>query len=219
MLQFAVLNQHKLLARRVNTLVKLGYIERIARPHSEPHRLGAYVYTIPNIVGKYFYVNRNIFKYKLKPAQMRMYLFFCKCADSKSKSFWQSFNDICYLLQLHRSAVTKTISELVSAGLIKKENIIKKDVSYSDNYYEIVDLSIPMQKIKRKIYKKKRRCCFALNIFSKSIIFNNAITNRIIIHQLSSVVNTFYKFFAIRGSPIILSSLYNTHFIPYSEEK
>lgn len=202
------------ISKAVDKLCRLGYIERIDRPFAAPHRLGTYVYTIPNIVGRYFYVNRNIFKHKLKPAQMRMYLFFCKCADSVSKSFWQSFNDICRLLKLQRSAVITTISELISVGLIKKHNVHKKDGSYSDNYYEIVDLELPAPKTQ----KKKRRCCFALNIFLAIFAYSKKAITKIVLHQQQKV-NTFYYFFVLRGSPILLRSLNSTHFISNRKKK
>ena len=95
-----------------NALCRLGYIERIDRYYDDYKKLGTFVYTIPVVSGRdFFFVSRRFFKYMLTSAQTRMYLFFCKCADSSSKWFWNSYNDICAALRLKRSAVIQTVKE------------------------------------------------------------------------------------------------------------
>ena len=102
---------------------------------------------VPVLRRDYFFINRRIFKLDLTSAQTRMYLFFCKCSESRSKRFWNSYNDIiCRSLKLKRSAVIKTISELLILGLIKKYRIRKKDGSFSDNHYRIISLKPPKYK-------------------------------------------------------------------------
>jgi DNA-binding MarR family transcriptional regulator len=196
------------ISKAMDKLCCLGYIERIDRYYDDYKKLGAYVYTIPVVKGrKFFFVNRRIFKYKLSTAQMRMYLYCCKCAASHSQRFWNSYNDICRELNLKRSAVIKTISELISVGLIKRYRIRKKDGSFSDNHYRIVTLKPP----KRKFRHKKRRCRFAPCIFLKKSP-KIRLTNKLIINQNLKKVNTFsIYFFDLRGSPKIFSTLYSTH--------
>ena len=68
-----------------NALCRLGYIKRIDRYYDDYKKLGTYVYTLPVVTGRdFFFVSRLFLKYELTAAQTRMYLFFCKCADSAS---------------------------------------------------------------------------------------------------------------------------------------
>lgn len=195
-------------SRAIDKLCRLGYITRINRYYDDYKKLGTNIYTIPTVRGKYFFVSRTIFKYHLTAAQMRMYLFFCKCSDSLSKQFWNSYNDICQALSLKRSAVIKTITELCDLGLIKKYRIVKKDGSYSDNHYKVIKLLPP----KRKIHKKGR-CRFAPT--SSNVCISKHKSNRtFMINQFCQKVKIFLLFFYLRGSPKICSSLYSTHFIP-----
>lgn len=201
--------------RAVDKLCRLGYIERVDRYYDDCKKLGTYVYTIPVVKGRnFFFVSREIFKYKLSTAQMRMYLFFCKCAESHSKRFWNSYNDICLQLNLSRSGVIKTISELISLGLVKKYMIRKKNGSYSDNHYKVIRLKPP----KRRIKGKKRRCCFTPTSSKKTFASIYEFNIRII--YIIKKVNTFHKyFFYLRGSPKILGSLYSTHFYTIRRKK
>ena len=197
------------ISKAVNTLCRLGYITRIDRYYDDVKKLGSYVYTIPVVRGsKYFFVNRRIFIYKLTVSQMRMYLYFCKCSESRTQRFWNSYNDICRELNLKRSCVIKTISELLKYGLIKKYRIKKRDGSFSDNHYRVVLLNTPVIKIRRK----KRRSCFALSFFSTSTCVIK--DYEYIINQKNKNVNSRNKkyFFDLRGSPKILGSLYSTHY-------
>lgn len=195
-------------SKAVDRLCKRGYIERIDRYYADAHRLGAYVYTIPVVRSGYFFVNRRVFSYKLTPAQMRMYLFCCKCAASRSKRFWNSYNDISRQLKIKRSAVIKTMSELIEKGLIKRYRLRKKDGSYSDNHYRIIELKPPKHKIRRK----KRRCRFAPEHLLHTRIFFTPIINcrNVNVNTYNNISHIY--FFNLRGSPKIFSSLYSTHF-------
>ena len=202
----------KTVSNAVNKLVRLGYIERIDRYYDDYKKLGSFVYTVPVIRGRaYFFVNRRFFKYHLSAAQTRMYLYCCKCAESRSMRFWNSYNDICSALHLKRSAVVQTIKELVFFGLLKKYKVRKKDGSYSDNHYKVVALKPP----KRKIMRKKRRSRLALGFFRCCLCAAYTTSNKkhkYIINQISEKVNTSPIIFFSRGSPKICRSLYSTHF-------
>ena len=202
----------KTVSNAVNKLVRLGYIERIDRYYNDYKKLGSFVYTVPIIRGRaYFFVNRRLFKYHLSAAQTRMYLYCCKCAESRSMRFWNSYNDICSALHLKRSAVVQTIKELVIFGLLKKYKVRKKDGSYSDNHYKVVALKPP----KRKIMRKKRRSRLALGFFRCCLCAAYTTSNKkhkYIINQISEKVNTSPIIFFSRCSPKICRSLYSTHF-------
>ena len=202
----------KTVSNAMNKLVRLGYIERIDRYYDDYKKLGSFVYTVPIIRGRaYFFVNRRFFKYHLSAAQTRMYLYCCKCAESRSMRFWNSYNDICSALHLKRSAVVQTIKELVIFGLLKKYKVRKKDGSYSDNHYKVVALKPP----KRKIMRKKRRSRLALGFFRCCLCAAYTTSNKkhkYIINQISEKVNTSPIIFFSRGSPKICRSLYSTHF-------
>lgn len=197
-------------SRAVDKLCRMGFIERIDRYYVDVHKLGAYVYTLPIVKCNFFFVSRRVFKFKLTTAQIRLYLFCCKCAASHSKQFWNSYNDISQQLHIKRSAAIKTMSELIEKGLIKRYKVRKKDRSYSDNHYRIIEL----KPSKIKIRRKKRRCRFAPSIFlrKKIKLFYENIINLKVIN-----VNTYFEFsriyfFDLRGSPKIFRSLYSTHF-------
>lgn len=196
-------------SKAINKLRQLGYIERIDRYYDDYKKLGSFVYTIPVIRGRaFFFVNRRFLKFKLTAAQTRMYLYFCKCADSRSKRFWNSYNDICHELNLKRSAVIKTVSELLSVGLIKRYKVRKKDGSYSDNHYKVITLKPPRRKIKRK----KRRSRLALGSSHLDICVK-LFYSYILKHNRKNVNTQRIYFFDLRGSPKIFSSLYSTHFV------
>lgn len=197
-------------SKAIDKLCRIGYIERISRYYDDAHKLGAYVYTIPVVRGRYFFVSRKIFKCNLTVAQMRMYLYFCKCSESHSKRFWNSYNDICQELNLKRSAVIKTISELLKLRLIKRYRVRKKDGSYSDNHYKVLTF---VNRGRKFTHKKRRRPLSQSILFSKN---NVKPIYKIIINQKYIKVNTLRRyylyFFDLRGSPKIFSTLYSTHF-------
>ena len=198
-----------------NALCRLGYIKRIDRYYDDYKKLGTYVYTLPVVTGRdFFFVSRLFLKYELTAAQTRMYLFFCKCADSASRWFWNSYNDIRAALKLKRSAVIQTVRELCSMGLIKKRSVKKKDGSLSDNHYKIITLKPP----KRKIRQKKGRSCLALSFFQLSKCVK-LFYNTILIQKARIVKLISYYFFETRGSPKIFSSLYSTHLYTNRKKK
>lgn len=203
----------KTVSKAIDKLRRLEYIKRIDRYYDDFKKLGSYVYAVPVIKGRaFFFVSRRFFKFHLTSAQARMYLFFCKCAESRSKRFWNSYNDICRVLNLKRSAVIKTVSELVSLGLIKRYRIKKKDGSYSDNHYKVIALKPP----RRRIRRKKRRSRLTLGSFGRCLCAayttNQDFEHNYIINQNLEKVNTLRIYFFSRGSPKICPSLYSTHF-------
>ena len=204
-------------SKAINKLLRLGYIERIDRYYDDYKKLGSFVYTIPVIRGRaYFFVNRRFFKYHLTAAQTRMYLYCCKCADSRSKRFWNSDNDICSALHLKRSAVIQTVKELIVLGLLKKYRVRKKDGSYSDNHYKVIALKPPRTRIRRK---RKRRSRLALD-FSHANITCVYSSIKYILNHKSKKVNTLrIYFFDLRGSPKIYRSLLVPTFITNRERK
>ena len=206
------LKSTKTVSKAIDKLRRLEYIKRIDRYYDDYKKLGTYVYAIPVIKGRaFFFVNRRFLRFGLTSAQTRMYLYCCKCADSRSKRFWNSYNDICSALHLKRSAVVQTIKELVIFGLLKKYKVRKKDGSYSDNHYKVVALKPP----KRKIMRKKRRSRLALGFFRCCLCAAYTTSNKkhkYIINQISEKVNTSPIIFFSRGSPKICRSLYSTHF-------
>lgn len=197
------LKSTKTVSKAINKLCRLGFIERIDRYYEDYKKLGSYVYTIPVIKGRaFFFVSRRMFKFKLSAAQTRMYLFFCKCADSRSKRFWNSYNDICRSLGLKRSAVIKTVSELIKIGLVKRYKVTKRNGSYSDNHYKVMIWKLP----KRIIKRKKKRSRFAPG-FSHSSICVKLFYSFIINHKSKNVNTLRIYFFDLRGSPKIFRSL------------
>lgn len=201
------------ISNAANALCRLGYIKRIDRYYDDYKKLGTFVYTLPVVTGRdFFFVSRRFFKYMLTSAQTRMYLFFCKCADSSTRWFWNSYNDICAALRLKRSAVIQTVKELCGIGLIKKRPVRKKDGSRSDNHYRVVILKPP----KIKIRQKKGRSCLAPSFFQLSKCVK-LFYSTILIHNARNVKCIHHIFFDCRGSPNKLSSLYSTHL--YSNRK
>ena len=227
-----------------NALCRLGYIERIDRYYDDYKRLGTFVYTIPVVSGRdFFFVSRRFFKYMLTSAQTRMYLFFCKCAESGSRWFWNSYNDICAALRLKRSAVIQTVKELCNIGLIKKRSVRKKDGSQSDNHYKVVTLKLPRIRIGQKKGRSRLAHSFfqlskcvkpfyitILNQKAQIVKFICDISFPIIPHFLSPPL-MLIKFTerrfkrrekaptGARGSPKIFSSLYSTHFYSNRSKK
>lgn len=120
-------------------LVNKGIIERVYRPHKKDGNFGTNIYKLKAIATKgYFKVKRYILG-KLSGVQLRMYLFVCRAIVEKKNDMWNSFNDISRSLQIGRNKVIAVINELVELGVIVKSRVLKKDGSYSDNHYAIVD--------------------------------------------------------------------------------
>lgn len=190
----------------VNKLCLHGYIQRIDRYFVDLHKLGTNVYTIPTVKTKYFFVSKYIFRYSLSVSQFRMYLYLCKCAVSRTRHCWNSYNDICQALGLKRSAVIKTIRELNAAGIIKKYTVKKRSGSFSDNHYKIVTLKFNYKFRQKK--KRHRILCFArkADVFSYSDCFyrDKLPFSFNIGHKKRFVKRKRLKhhiFFALRGSP------------------
>ena len=196
------------ISRIIDKLNRLNLILEVRRYFVDEHKLGTYHYTLPMVVKyNYFFVSRRIFKLsnKLTASEFRMYLYCCKCADSRTMQFWNSFNDICNQLNLHRSSVIATLKSLIKKGLISRYRVKKKDGSYSDNYYQINTILIRKPKIQRK---KRRRYSSRLSIFPFRFVLGLFKSYKSIVHNLHKTVKCFSL---SRGSPKIYTSVRSTH--------
>lgn len=198
----------KTISRIIDKLRRLNLVLDIKRYFVDSHKLGTYHYTLPVIKYSYFFVSRKIFKLtnKLTASEMRMYLYCCKCADSRTMQFWNSFNDISNQLGLHRSSVISTLKSLIKKGLIIRYRVTKKDGSYADNYYQINSILIK----KPKIHKKKRRYYrVASSIFPFRFVLCSRKSYKGIVQDLHKSVKCYFSF--LRGSPKIYTSVRSTH--------
>lgn len=201
-------------SRAISSLCRKGLIRRVQRFTKRNGELGTYHYTLalPRSGGRYFFVPRSIIG-KLNSVQMRMYLFICKCLDSRTGEMWNSYTDISNALRIKRSAAIETIKELIALKVIERIQVIKKDGSYSDNHYRLFEniTTIVVTFFKKSLKRKESRC--SQHLLSLSNIMNV---------QKSSIgmsTSLFYYasrycicqvlFFAIRGSPIRGSPLKN----------
>lgn len=206
----------------VSSLIKKGLILRVQRFFKFNNKLGTYIYFLPDSAkfGRYFYVSRNIFKHDLSPVQLRMYLYICKCVQSKTQSCWNSYNDIASGLNLHRSSVIKTINELISLKLVEKTRVKKEDGSFSDNHYKIINCKAP----KLRFFTKKKRLqvshsttvlssiTISVNFFKYLPYFYDNANDTHCQEKSESNCNT------IRGSPFKRRSIYSTHLSPKRKE-
>ena len=195
------------ISRIIDKLNRLNLILEVRRYFVDEHKLGTYHYTLPVVKYNYFFVSRRIFKLsnKLTASELRMYLYCCKCADSRTMQFWNSFNDICNQLNLHRSSVIATLKSLIKKGLISRYRVKKKDGSYADNYYQINTILIRKPKIQRK---KRRRYSSRLSIFPFRFVLGIFKSYKSIVHNLHKTVKCFSL---SRGSPKIYTSVRSTH--------
>lgn len=200
----------KTISRIIDKLNRLNLIFEVRRYFVDEHKLGTYHYTLPVVKYNYFFVSRRIFKLsnKLTASEFRMYLFCCKCADSRTMQFWNSFNDVCNQLNLHRSSVIATLKSLIKKGLISRYRVKKKDGSYADNYYQINTILIRKPKIQRK---KRRRYSSRLSIFPFRFVLGLFKSYKGIVHNLHKTVKCFSFFSLSRGSPKIYTSVRSTH--------
>lgn len=187
-----------------------GHIKEVRRYYSDCHKLGTYVYTLPVLSDNYFFVDRQIFKHKLSSAQFRMYLFFCKTANSSNKRSWNSFNDIANALGIKRTAVVQTVKELVAMKLIRKYRVIKNDGSFSDNHYKVVALKYSYKFRRKK--KRPHRSLLRQGLPVCTLAYPNSFIS---VNQSYAFVKTDIKdflFFTVRGSPFFCRSYDSTHF-------
>ena len=194
----------------VAKLSQHGYIKAVRRYYADYRKLDAYVYTLPTLNRNYFFVDRKIFKYKLTSAQFRMYLFICKSASSANKRCWNSFNDIANALNVKRSAVIRTVSELDTMKLIRKYRVKKKDGSFSDNHYKVVALKYSYKFRRKK--KRPHRSLLRQGLAVCTLAYPNS---SISVNHSCIFVKWKIKdflFFAARGSPFFCSTYDSTHF-------
>lgn len=112
------------------------------------------------------------------------------------------------MLGVSRSSVIKAINELVALKLIKKQRVIKKDGSYSDNHYKVVSVRLNKKyRIKKRGYMM-RTYTHKENYKNLKKIFTSHIVNGYYVF-----VNGMKLFFIIRGSPKNCGTYSSTHFI------
>ena len=194
-------------SKAIDRLVACGLILEVRRYYVDSHKLGQYVYTLPVVKHNYFFVSKAIIRANLSAPLLKVYLFCCKCADSRSKRFWNSYNDISDKLKLSRSKVISAIAELVKLRLISKFKVIKKDGSYSDNHYQIN--SVVNQGVK---IRKKRRCSRSNIFFIFRFVYKQIKSRTYSIRAILRFVKHRFNIFLGRGSPQNSRSLYSTHF-------
>ena len=189
-------------SRGIATLCGKGLIKRAVRFIKRNGDLGTYHYTItlPQEQGNYFYVSRKIIG-KLNSIQMRMYLFICKCLDSRTGECWNSYNDIANALRIKRTRVIETIKQLISLNVIERIRKRKADGSYSDNHYRLLNIVASV----RKFFKKKESR-FSQNLLSLSTILNvqkyRSVAKPLYFHNTHYTQVCQVLFFATRGSPL-----------------
>lgn len=203
----------KTVTKAVKKLRELGYIKKIRQYFVDAHKLGTYIYILNVVKGtKYFFVSRDVFKMGLSVTQLYVYMFCCKCADSKTRRFWNSYNDISDKLGISRSGAINTVAQLVEMKLITQIKIIKKNGSYSDNHYIIN----PIENAKAKIRKKK-----SLRAVVKAQVLYIIIQA---LNHIAYIINLFYqnvkqKFLFIGGSPKITPLILVPTFNIYRKRK
>ena len=206
-------------SRGISSLCKKGLIRRVQRFVKRNGDMGTYHYTLtlPHSNERYFFVPRSIIG-KLNSVQMRLYLFICKCLDSKTGECWNSYTDISNALKVKRSAVIETIKELISLQVIERIKVLKKDGSYSDNHYRLFEKVITTVVVffKKSIKRKESRCSQhrlslsnILNVQKSSIGMTT-----LLFYYASRYCKCQELFLLIRGSPLKKGSLIvPTHYI------
>lgn len=203
----------KTVTKAVKKLLECGYIKKIRQYFVDCHKLGTYIYIIDSVkCRQYFFFSSEIFKKHLTITQLYVYLFCCKCADSKTKRFWNSYNDISDKLGISRSTAVKIINELEILKLITKIKMVKKNGAYSDNHYIINEI----RRKKVKIIKKKS---FSWDQKALQVLYRLMYT-----HKPVYIINHFYrivkkKFLFCRGSPRISPLIEVPTFDTYRKRK
>ncbi len=135
--------------RTVSKLMKKGFIMSQTRPVTNrkalngAYMLDKYTYTIRSYYqnSSYFCLDKSILR-RIKGQTFKVYVFFCKLADSLTRTFFHSLKDLSCDTTLKtwfisRKEIGKAVRELVSRKLIRK---IKKRTpfgDYTENTYVI----------------------------------------------------------------------------------
>jgi DNA-binding MarR family transcriptional regulator len=185
-------------SKAVTELHKKGLIAAVRRTRGAAGLPGNYEYILDERIfkGGYFFVQRNIFKQNLSTAQMRMYLYFCKCVLSNSRKCWNSFNDISQALGIKRENAIKDIQSLIKLRLIRRSRIKNDNNTYSDNHYNIIYIPDFKIAIRKKPKRQKRKNAFP-SVLSKTISHTKKIDllSEIILQYLNLLVKGFEKSF------------------------
>lgn len=189
----------KTVAKALNVLAAIGIIKWKKRSKkANTDKLGAYKYGLIAAKGTYTLVDRKIFKRGLKAAEIKMYLFICKCIDRQKQLCWNSYNDIARKLSMSRSRVIELIRLLKNKGLIITKRVKNKAGGDIDNHYMLANLN-------KKVKIKKRKP----TVFTASLTFKNTKNILVYYSKLANYIcqeknkKFFYVFlnFFTRGSP------------------
>lgn len=189
----------KTVSKALNVLATIGVIKWKKRSKkANTDKLGAYKYGLTAVKGTYTLVDRKVFKRGLKAAEIKMYLFICKCIDRQKQLCWNSYNDIAVKLSMSRSRVIELIRLLKNKGLIITKRVKNKAGGDIDNHYMLADLN------KKVRIKKRKPTVFTPPLTFKNtkniLVYNNKLENRICQVKKQEISLCVFNFFT-RGSP------------------
>ena len=180
--------------RSIASLRRLGFIKSQKRIVLEKDRLGAYMYTIADVPVQrnYFVLERSLIR-KVNGQAFKVYAMFCKLADSKTRSFYQSLNDLSRMICMDKKDVIKAIKKLISLKLIRKRRRLTGNGDFTDNTY-IICKYITNCKIRGRQFKAKKITAPALD--SKGLSVHQKGANLkysfLRIHYFEDFVKTFF---------------------------
>lgn len=190
----------KTVSKALNVLAAIGVIKWKKRSKkANTDKLGAYKYGLTAVKGTYTLVDRKIFRRGLKAAEIKMYLFICKCIDRHKQLCWNSYNDIAEKLSMSRSRVIELIRLLKNKGLIITKRVKNKAGGDIDNHYMLADLN---KKVK---IKKRKPTVFTPPLTFKNtkniLVYYSKLANYICQEKNKKFFYVFLNFFTTRGSP------------------
>lgn len=143
-------------SRIVKKLMAAGLIQSVILTVKRDGNRGTNCYIINKLPCSkgYFKVDRNIFKTLNNAKLLRVYLFVCKCIDSKKGYCWNSYSDFAEQLHMNRGEVMSCLKMLAELKLLHKKNVYYDNGSFSDNHYRV--RVIKLKKRIRKAYIKRR---------------------------------------------------------------
>ena len=123
--------------RSASVLRSFGFIKSQKRTHMG-ERLGTYTYVIAqyNISRNYFNMDKRLIR-RVNGQAFRVYAMFCKLADSKNRTFFQSLNDLAGILSMSKNEIIKAVKQLISLKLIRKRCKKTSVGDYTDNTYTV----------------------------------------------------------------------------------
>ena len=180
--------------RSIASLRRLGFIKSQKRIVLGKDRLGAYMYTIADVPVQrnYFVLERSLIR-KVNGQAFKVYAMFCKLADSNTRSFYQSLNDLSEMLCMDKKDVIKSIQKLISLKLIRKCRRLTRNGDFTDNTY-IICKYVTNNKIHGRQFKAKKITAPAIASKGLSVHQNGANLKYSFfrIHHFEDFVKTFF---------------------------